>query len=340
MPVKRNIIPVFIPHLGCPHDCVFCNQRKISGQTKPATPESVSGEIRSGLLKAPNGDTQVAFYGGSFTAIPAAEQEALLGAALPFLHSGAISSLRVSTRPDAIDGGVIERLRRCGVKTVELGVQSMDETVLKMSNRGHTAEDAEKAAKMLKAAGFELILQMMTGLPGDTLEKSLYTACSLAALAPDGVRIYPTVIIKDTRLFEMAKSGEYCEHTVDEAVSWCAEILEVFKRENIPVIRLGLNPTDDLSAGEAVGGAYHPALGELVYAEMCFNAEKKLIGDDARDAAYVEFEVPRGRMSQAVGQHGKNRRRLHEQYNIKQVKFVESPASDGEIKLINIAKNG
>ena len=266
MSARESIIPVFVPHLGCPHNCVFCNQNRISGQLEPATPQTVIDEIENAAAFLPKGGKrQLAFYGGSFTAIPAAEQEALLGAAKTYLDRGEINAIRLSTRPDAIDETVLERLHRYGVETVELGAQSMDAQVLRRSARGHTAEDVEHASKLIKASGFRLILQMMTGLPGDTAEKDIETARKIIALEPDGVRIYPTVIVRDTALYDMWRAGKYREHTVEDAVSVCAQLVPLFEAAGIPIIRLGLNPTDDLSGGDAAGGAYHPALGELAY---------------------------------------------------------------------------
>ena len=230
MSARESIIPVFVPHLGCPHNCVFCNQNRISGQLEPATPQTVIDEIENAAAFLPKGGKrQLAFYGGSFTAIPAAEQEALLGAAKTYLDRGEINAIRLSTRPDAIDETVLERLHRYGVETVELGAQSMDAEVLRRSARGHTAEDVEHASKLIKASGFRLILQMMTGLPGDTAEKDIETARKIIALEPDGVRIYPTVIVRDTALYDMWRAGKYREHTVEDAVSVCAQLVPLFE---------------------------------------------------------------------------------------------------------------
>ena len=203
MSARESVIPVFVPHLGCPNDCVFCDQRRISGAASPATAEDVRRAVEAAAASPANngGGRQLAFYGGSFTAIPAWQQEELLGAAQPYLADGTLSSLRLSTRPDAIDGEVLARLRRCGVRTVELGAQSMSDNVLALSGRGHTAEDVARAAKAVKAGGFRLILQMMTGLPGADDESDVQTARDIAALRPDGVRVYPTVIVRGTPLF-------------------------------------------------------------------------------------------------------------------------------------------
>lgn len=312
MSARESIIPVFVPHLGCPNDCVFCNQRRISGSIAPACPEDVTRAIES----AGEGTSQLAFYGGSFTAIPAGEQEALLEAARPYLESGRISSIRLSTRPDAIDGEVLLRLRRYGVETVELGAQSMDDRVLALSGRGHTAQDVEDASRQVKAAGFRLILQMMTGLPGSDDETDVETARRLAALGPDGVRVYPTVIVRDTTLCDLWRAGRYKEHTVEDAVRVCARILPVFEAAGIPVIRLGLNPTDDLSGGDALGGAYHPALGELVRARIR-RGELEALLEGVPAGAAVTVEVPGRLLSQYTGQHGANREYLRERYGLR-----------------------
>lgn len=323
MTVRRRLIPVFVPHLGCPHQCVFCDQRRISGAQRPASAEDVRRAVLEGLARTEDaGPPVLAFYGGSFTAIPRQAQEELLSAARPFLREGRIAGIRLSTRPDAIDPETLDRLRACGVNTIELGVQSMDPDVLRLSGRGHTPEDAERAAGMVRSAGFELILQMMTGLPGDTREKSVRTAERFVDLAPDGVRIYPTVIIRGTPLYEMWRAGLYREHTVEEAVDWCAEIAEIFDEAGIPVIRLGLNPTDDLSRGGAAAGAYHPALGELVLARRYLARERALLSEADRGAD-VLFAVAPGRVSAATGQKRANVEALTETFGLRSVRFTE-----------------
>ena len=322
MSARECVIPVFVPHLGCPNDCVFCNQRRISGSLSPATARDVQAAIEKAAVAPPQGGgRQLAFYGGSFTAIPAAQQEELLGAAQPYLEAGAIDSLRLSTRPDAIDGEVLARLRRYGVETVELGAQSMSDRVLELSGRGHTARDVAEASGMVKAAGFKLILQMMTGLPGSDEESDVETARRIAALRPDGVRVYPTVIVRDTALYDLWRAGKYREHSVEDAVRACARILPVFEAAGIPVIRLGLNPTEELSGGDAAGGAYHPALGELVRARiMRGEAERLLAG--AKPGGSAALRVNPRLMSQAVGQHGCNREWLRERFGLRELRFI------------------
>ena len=337
MSARECIIPVFVPNLGCPNECVFCNQRRISGSLTGARPEDVIREIENTAALAPSGTKrQLAFYGGSFTAIPTAQQEALLDAAQPYLQSGFLSSIRLSTRPDAIDGAVLARLKRYGVETVELGAQSMDDAVLALSGRGHTARDVEDAARQVKAAGFQLILQMMTGLPGSTDESDILTARRIAELKPDGVRIYPTVIVRDTVLYDQWRAGRYREHTVEDAVRVCAEIVPIFRSVSIPIIRLGLNPTDDLSGGDAAGGAYHPALGELVRSRVLLHrAEELLSGANPGESAVIT--VRRGLLSQMTGQHGCNRRTLTERFGLKSLKIAEKDGVPGGDEILSVA---
>ena len=338
MSARASIIPVFVPHWGCPHACVFCNQRSITGQRKSATAEDVQQAIETAAAFLPQGEKrQLAFYGGSFTAIPAEDQEALLGAAQPYLKRGEISSIRLSTRPDAIDGETLERLRRFGVETIELGAQSMDEEVLRLSGRGHTAQDVERASRLIRAAGFSLVLQMMTGLPGDTEDKSLETARRLIALRPDGVRIYPTVIVRGTALYEQWRAGLYREHTVEDAVSACARLLPLFEQAGIDVLRVGLNPTEELSGGEAAAGAYHPALGELVRSRVYRNRAEELLAGAEPDSR-VTFTVGRGKTSQMTGQHRQNLDWLQERFALREIKVTENQEGNREILTVSVEK--
>ncbi len=331
---KRHIIPLFIPHLGCPNNCVFCEQRKITGAGTPVTPEMVRQEIESGL-NAAGESCELAFYGGSFTAIPASQQESLLDAARPFLESGSITGIRVSTRPDAVDGEMIERLLHYGVSTVELGCQSMDERVLCLSKRGHSPQDTKRAVRLLKAAGISVILQMMTGLPGDDGTASLFTARQIAALRPAGVRIYPTVVLAGTELETMMNRGDYQPHTVENAVELCARLYELFLTEDIPVIRLGLNPTELLSSGAAVAGAYHPALGEKVLSRIYLHRAVELLQEKNREERVV-FSVHPKRISAMVGQKRENILALKTEFGLKDIKVVGETQELWEISLKNV----
>ena len=338
MSARAFILPVFVPHWGCPHACVFCNQRRISGAAMPARAEDVKKAIQEAAAFLPKGGKrQLAFYGGSFTAIPVKEQEALLGAAKEALDRGEIDAVRLSTRPDAIDETVLSRLKAFGVETIELGAQSMDNKVLQLAGRGHTAHDVERASELIKAAGFRLILQMMTGLPGSSDESDAETARRLIALKPDGVRIYPTVIVRDTALFDMWQAGEYEEHTVEDAVRVCAKIVPLFEQAGIPIIRLGLNPTEELSGGAAAGGAYHPALGELVKSRILLEKARALL-KGTEPGSRVTLMVGRGKASQMAGQHRENIRRLTGEYALSDLKIREKTEADTEIVLLSIEK--
>ncbi len=339
MSAKQTIIPVFVPHLGCRKDCVFCNQRRISGAQRPVTAGEVAAAIVQGAAQTPAGARrQLAFYGGSFTAIPPQAQEELLQAAQPFLRDGTLHSIRMSTRPDAIDGEILRRLACYGVETIELGAQSMDDRVLELSGRGHTAQAVADASRMVKAHGFRLILQMMTGLPGDEDgQASISTARRIIELRPDGVRIYPTVIVADTPLYDLWRAGAYKEHTVEAAVDLCARLVPLFERTGIPIIRLGLNPTEELSAGAAAAGAYHPALGELVRSRIFLNAARVQL-QGIPPGSTVILEVPKGRQSQMTGQHRENLRALEREFALSSARVRENPAQTEENPVICIAK--
>lgn len=339
MSARECVIPVFVPHLGCPHQCVFCDQRRISGSAESASAEKVRQAISSAAALPRSGaKRQLAFYGGSFTAVPAALQEELLAVAAEAIARGELDAIRLSTRPDAIDDEVLARLRRFGVETVELGAQSMDDEVLRLSGRGHTAADVERAAAAIKAAGFRLILQMMTGLVGDSDEKDLATARRLIALRPEGVRIYPTVIVRGTPLWELWKRGEYREHTVEDAVRVCAKLLPLFEEAGIPVIRLGLNPSEELSGGEAAGGAYHSALGELVKSRVMLEKARALL-KDVPPGSRVRLGAAERSLSQAIGQKKENLLRLQEECGLEDVKVVPAALKEREIVLLSV-ENG
>lgn len=337
MSAKQRIIPVFVPHLGCRHDCVFCDQRGITGTAAPPSPEDAFYRIREAMEKLPHGEAvQAAFYGGSFTAVPVLLQNALLDSASRAL-AGTCGSIRISTRPDCIDSETVTRLVSKNVRTIELGAQSMNENVLRASARGHTAVDTRNAAKAVKDGGAELILQMMTGLPGDTPSISMNTARELIALSPDGVRIYPTVVVRGTRLYELWESGEYKEHGVDEAVALCSRLCEMFDDVGIPVIRLGLNPADGLSSGDAVAGAYHPAFGELVRSRMYLEHARKILRDKSvRTGSVVTLSVGQGRRSMATGQRRCNIDALVGEFGLKSLTIAESRTQKHKIVVVDI----
>lgn len=336
MTARNSIIPVFVPHLGCPNDCVFCNQRRISGHIEPATAQTVKNAIEETAALTPSGTKrQLAFYGGSFTAIPEGQQLELFEAAQPYLAEGVISSVRLSTRPDAIDAAVLKRLKKYGVAVVELGAQSMCDRVLELSGRGHDSAAVENASKLIKAAGFDLILQMMTGLPGDTDESCIESAKKIIALEPDGVRIYPTVIVRDTVLCDMWHTGTYREHTVEDAVRICAKIVPLFNEAGIPIIRMGLNPTEELSGGDALGGAYHPALGELVFSRIMLQKARELLAE-VKPESRVVLGVSRSDVSKMIGQHRCNVKALMSELSLAELKIHEASVKSGEIRIVSL----
>ena len=300
--MKTYNIPIFVPHRGCPFDCVFCNQKRITGKQTDVTAEEVHSIIEKHLKTLPevNRRVEAAFFGGSFTGIPIEEQSSLLAAANEYIKNGLIDGIRLSTRPDYIDKEILDNLLKCGVTTIELGVQSMDNEVLKRSNRGHTREDVVKAAEMIHNYPFTLGLQMMTGLPGDTAEKALYTADEIIALKPDIVRIYPTLTIKDTFLEKMYMSGEYTPQTVDEAVSLSKQLLLKFEANNITVIRIGLQSTDEIcEKGNVIAGPVHSSFREMVESSIYYD----IIADELKDSqcARADIFVNPKEISKAVG---------------------------------------
>lgn len=262
--IKHANVAIFVPHAGCPRQCSFCNQRHIAGQSRFPTEEDVQSACETAKRTLPAGATaQIAFFGGSFTAIPREDMVRLLKAAAPYVKSGVFSGIRVSTRPDAIDREVLELLKAHGVTTVELGAQSMDDAVLKSCRRGHTARQVTEAAALIREAGLSLGLQMMTGLPGDTDEGALRTARALAPLKPDEVRVYPTLVIDGSPLAEEYRAGTYTPQTLEQAVALCVKLLTFFEEEQgIPVIRLGLHAEDDMMR-HCLAGPWHPAFREL-----------------------------------------------------------------------------
>jgi histone acetyltransferase (RNA polymerase elongator complex component) len=279
---------------------------------------------------------ELAFYGGSFTAIPIKQQNDLLDAAQPFLKLNPLNSIRISTRPDCLDENAISRLKNYGVATIELGAQSMCDDVLYKSRRGHTASDVERASALVKSSGLSLILQMMTGLPGDTRKKALYTARRFIELKPDGARIYPTVIVRGTKLHEFWERGDYIEHTIDCAVGICAELYEIFSGAGVAVIRMGLNPSRTLSGGDAVAGAYHPAFGELVYSRVYYTKAASLL-DGASPGADVTLAVPHGRVSMMIGQHRCNINALISKFSLRSLKVIQADLAPGEqIRLVRV----
>ena len=281
--MKHANISLFVPHMGCPHQCSFCNQKTISGSVKELTPKEVKETLQKAVGDGVDPkNTEIAFFGGSFTAIRRDYMISLLEEAKPFIENENFCGIRISTRPDAIDDEILSILKEYKVTSIELGAQSTDPQVLLLNHRGHTRDDIIKASKIIKENGFSLGLQMMTGLLGDTPEKSLKTAEDIISLKPETVRIYPTIVLEGTYLGEIHKRGEYAPQTVEEAVELCAVLLKRFYEENITVIRLGLHSGGNVEEG-FISGPYHPAFGEL--------CESKIYLEKAKEILSVKYPV-------------------------------------------------
>ena len=257
------IIPIFIPHEGCPNDCAFCNQRTISGKSTAPSLDDARHIIEQYLENGTKKADQIAFFGGSFTGISIEKQNEYLSLANEYIKKGLVGSIRLSTRPDYISEDTVKRLVSFDVKNIELGAQSMDEEVLRASNRGHSSYDVEKASEIILKGGATLGLQMMTGLPLDSMEKCMYTAQRFSELGAKESRIYPTVVLRGTKLAKMYENGEYTPQSVEEAVDISARVYRLFKERGITVLRIGLPDSAELKENY-IAGAYHPSLGELV----------------------------------------------------------------------------
>ncbi|MGI5839133.1 MAG: elongator complex protein 3 [bacterium] len=269
---KHYIIPVFVPHRGCPHACVFCNQSSITGQKAPVDGAAVQAAIKSWLGTIPTGadkTVEVAFYGGSFTGIPLAEQSELLAPAARAIATGQIDGIRLSTRPDYIGRDILDNLLKYRVGTIELGVQSLAAPVLAAARRGHSAAMVSAAVSLIRRYGFILGLQLMIGLPADTPAQFRETVRQTIALQPDFVRIYPTLVLKGTELADMYREGRYVPLTLPAAIEQAKEALGAFRRAGIPVIRVGLQPTEDIAAdAQVLAGPFHPSFRQLVESAM------------------------------------------------------------------------
>jgi histone acetyltransferase (RNA polymerase elongator complex component) len=289
--LKSLVIPVFIPHRGCPHQCLFCNQNAITGQTADTDSQEIEKTITTWLARSRNRTrVQVAFYGGSFTCLPEGKQEQMLRAVQPFLSRGEVRCIRLSTRPDCLDDDICAFLKKMGVAIVELGVQSLDDDVLLRSRRGHTAEDCRRAVCVLKEAGIEVGIQLMPGLPGENSLSFLKGVRGIIELAPAFVRLYPVLVVNHSGLAEIYRLGDYRPLTMNRAVAFCRRAKEMFLQAGIQVIRIGLQPSVSLEK-DLLAGPYHPAFGELVAARDWFKRMRALL------AGY-----PAGRLTVAISE--------------------------------------
>lgn len=305
--MKHSNVALFVPHNGCPHQCSFCNQRNITGQTVQPTAadvESAIGTARNTLGENTK-NAEIAFFGGSFTAIDRNYMTELLSAAAPYVKNKEFYGIRISTRPDAIDNEILDILEKYGVTAIELGAQSMNDNVLLSNHRGHGTADVVNASKLIKSRGFSLGLQMMTGLYKSNDKTDIETAEKIIELKPDTVRIYPTIVMKGTELYDLYTRQDYKPQKLDDAVVLCAKLLKMFEENNINVIRLGLHDSDSLRENMAAG-AYHPAFRELCESQiMLENAVDELERSNIK-SGMVEFFINPKSVSRFIGQKRKN----------------------------------
>ncbi len=323
--MRHYNIPIFIPHQGCPFQCVYCDQKIIASKHEAPTLLEVSETIERHLATIPSEDTEVeiAYFGGSFTAIASEVQETYLQAAAPYLEDERVVGIRLSTRPDCIDRDILGRLDRYGVKTIELGVQSLDDQVLKMSGRGYTSDDVFKACQVIKDQGFKLGIQLMIGLPGDDRARDMQTTKLAIGLNPDMVRIYPTVVIAGTVLERALNRGDYVPLELNEAVGICKDMYLRFAAAEIPVIRMGLQTGEELRReGSVLAGPFHPSFGELVQQEIFCDQARSLLGDYMRrNGLQAELQLwvnPRD-LSLLTGQQRRNVLFLTEHFGMRSI---------------------
>ena len=320
---KQYIIPIFVPHLGCPNECTFCNQRKISGQQKNVTEQDVRDTIEYylNIFKSKKAYKEVAFFGGSFTGIDIDIQERLLSTAYEYIKSKKIDGIRISTRPDYIDKETLKRLKKYKVKTIELGVQSTNNYILKKTKRGHTYEDVKNASKLIRKYGFTLGHQMMVGLPESTRLDELNTAKDLAKLKPKIVRIYPVLVIKDTELEQEFLNGEYEPLTINQTVEICKELCQFFEKKKIKVIRIGLQSTDtiispDKKGSEVVAGPYHENLRQIIDSSFYYDILKQKLKKIDSRVKEIRITVNPTIINDVIGYKRENIKKIKEIYNL------------------------
>lgn len=326
-------VPIFIPHMGCPHACVFCDQKKISGTFSYQSPMRVKKFLEESFSTiAEKSDVEIAFFGGSFTGIPEQEMIAYLELTQPYLNAGKAAGIRLSTRPDTITPHILNILKRYGVTVIELGVQSMDPEVLLQSQRGHSIEDVRQACSLIRESGITLGIQTMLGLPADSRKKALITAHDVIKLNPNMVRIYPALILKGTLLEEYYINGQFTPLSLEKAVEWCADILPLYRDAGITVLRIGLQNSDILESS-IVAGPYHPAFGELVESRILYRKITHWL--DSLQLNIPEKIIIRTcpeLVSKLVGQKRANIEAIKDKYSLSNID-VRADLEDGEFEI-------
>ncbi len=337
---KEYIIPIFVPHLGCPNACVFCNQHKITGKQNQVTAKEVKETIEEYLnnFKDKENKVEVAFFGGSFTAIPEKKQNELLEAAYEYVKVGQVDSIRISTRPDYINRKILKRLKKYKVKTIELGVQSSNNYVLAKAKRGHTFEDVKKASKLIRFYRFTLGHQMMVGLPESTALDEINTAKDLIKLKPKMVRIYPVLVIQNTELEELYNKKEYEPLSVTQAVERCKEIADLFNHHKINIIRIGLQTTEEITDpkkenSQVVAGPYHPAFRQLVEGRLWYDAIVSEIKKCNTKVKLVEIKANPDDVNNIIGHKKENMKKLKDLYDVEVVLKPDEKIKNGKFEM-------
>ena len=340
---KEYIIPIFVPNLGCPNDCTFCNQTKISGKSTDVTAADVRKTIDFYLknFKDDKKYVEVAFFGGSFTGIDLKVQNELLEAANEYIKEGKVGSIRISTRPDYIDKKILRRLKKYHVKTIELGVQSSNNEVLKASKRNHTFEDVVKASKLIRRKGFILGHQMMVGMPESTVKDEIETAEDLIRLKPKMVRIYPVLVIKGSELARQYSKGEYNALTIEQAVERCKDIYYLFSRNNIDVIRIGLQPSGEImdptkDGSSVLAGPFHPAFRQLVESGMWYDSIEERIKEFNSKIKKIEIRVNSEDVNNVIGNKKENIIKLKEKYELDTIIKADDTIAQGDFEIDEI----
>ncbi len=338
MSEKHANIPIFIPHLGCPNQCVFCNQKIISG-VEDFSANSVIPQIEQALstIDYSNTNAEIAFFGGSFTGIDYSLMCELLKIAHSYIQGEKVSSIRLSTRPDYINDKILRTLKQYGVGTVELGLQSMCDNVLQKSKRGHLSKTSVDACKMIVDYGFELVGQMMIGLPDSTLDDEIYTAEQIVKCGAKGARIYPTVVLCQTELKDYCESGIYIPLSTEDAVYRSKEVAKIFLNNDVRIIRIGLHASENLVSKDTYyAGPNHSALGELVYGEIYYDILDEALSGICREISgnNLTVSVPVGATSKIIGQKKKNIIRLKDKYGFLSLRIEEDKSlSEYNIKI-------
>ena len=337
---KQYIIPIFVPHLGCPNDCVFCNQKSISGQKKNITKEEAKKTIDNFLenIKEKDSKKEIAFFGGSFTGIEEGKQEELLSAAYEYIKQKKVDSIRISTRPDYINKEILKRLKKYKVKTIELGVQSANDYILGRANRGHNFKDVVKASKLIRWYGFNLGHQMMVGLPDSSRIDEINTAKALIKLKPKMIRIYPVLVIKGTKLEKEYQEGIYEPLSVVQAVETCKQLVRMFNDKKIDVIRVGLQNTEEIcepgsQQSEVVAGPFHPAFRQLVESSLWYDAIVEKIKKLNVKVKEVEVTVNPIDANNVIGHKRENIKKLQELYEVDLIVKQDKDVRQGKSKI-------